>query len=96
MPSSRIPVGILGATAVDCRGCGGHRAGLAARDRAADVAFLLRVLLQVCVKSSERALALAAITRAARIESVGVGTIFVHGVTSATRIRNGEVDDCAL
>ena len=91
-------VGILGATALDCRGVGSHPPGHSERYRSAgvEVTFLPRVLLQLCVKSSERGLVLATIARAARTGSAGDGTIFVHGVTSATRIRNGEVDDCAL
>ena len=90
-------VGILGVTAVECKGFG-RQMGHTERYRGAkmDVGFVPKVLLKICVKSDEAQNAITAITEAARTGEVGDGKIFVYPVGQVVRIRTGERDESAL
>src|SRR6187431_565234 len=74
-------LGILGITAVECKGFG-KQMGHTERYRGAkmDVGFLPKVLLKICVKSDDRDKAIQAIVAAARTGDVGDGKIFVYPV----------------
>src|SRR5512146_1986208 len=80
-------LGILGVTAIEVKGYG-RQAGHTERYRGAkmDVGFVPKVLLQVCVKDSERDPAIHAIIEAARTGEVGDGKIFVRPVSKVIRI----------
>ena len=90
-------LGILGVTAVECKGFG-RQMGHTERYRGAkmDVGFVPKVMLKICVKSSETEAAVAAITEAARTGEVGDGKIFVYPVAEVIRIRTGERQEQAL
>lgn len=90
-------MGVLGVTAVECKGFG-RQLGHTERYRGAkmDVGFVPKVLLKVCVKSSEAEAAVNAIVEAARTGEVGDGKIFVYPVAEVVRIRTGERDELAL
>src|SRR3954463_7543009 len=83
-------LGILGITAVECKGFG-KQMGHTERYRGAkmDVGFLPKVLLKICVKSDDREKALQAIVAAARTGEVGDGKIFVYPVADVIRVRTG-------
>jgi nitrogen regulatory protein PII len=55
-----------------------------------------KVLLKVCVKSSESERAVQAIIESAKTGEVGDGKIFVYPIAKAVRIRTGETDESAL
>ncbi|HZK80409.1 MAG TPA: P-II family nitrogen regulator [Humisphaera sp.] len=90
-------IGILGVTAIECKGFG-RQMGHTERYRGAkmDVGFVPKVLLKLCVKHEDTQKAVAAITEAARTGEVGDGKIFVYPVESVVRIRTGEADEQAL
>ncbi len=90
-------IGILGVTAVECKGFG-RQMGHTERYRGAklDVGFVPKVLLKVCVKQQDCSKAVQAIVEAARTGEVGDGKIFVYPVASVLRIRTGEKDEAAL
>ena len=90
-------VGILGVTAVECKGFG-RQMGHTERYRGAkmDVGFVPKVLIKVCVKSEDLEKATAAIIEAARTGEVGDGKIFVTDILRVLRIRTGESDNAAL
>jgi nitrogen regulatory protein PII len=90
-------LGILGVTAVECKGFG-RQMGHTERYRGAkmDVGFVPKVLLKVCVKSEDVDKASAAIIEAARTGEVGDGKIFIHPVSQVIRIRTGETNEQAL
>src|SRR4051812_16719927 len=90
-------LGILGITAVECKGFG-KQMGHTERYRGAkmDVGFLPKVLLKICVKSDDRDKALQAIVAAARTGDVGDGKIFVYPVADVIRVRTGETGEAAL
>ena len=90
-------LGILGVTAVECKGFG-RQMGHTERYRGAkmDVGFVPKVLLKICVKSADAEGAVKAIAEAARTGEVGDGKIFVYSIESVTRIRTGEVNEQAL
>lgn len=90
-------LGILGVTAIECKGFG-RQMGHTERYRGAkmDVGFVPKVLLKICVKSADCQKALAAIVEAARTGEVGDGKIFVYPVAQTIRIRTGETDEQAL
>src|SRR6185503_17758520 len=72
-------LGILGVTAIECKGFG-RQMGHTERYRGAkmDVGFVPKVLLKVCVKSEDADKAVQLITEAARTGEVGDGKIFVY------------------
>ncbi len=90
-------LGILGATAVECKGFG-RQMGHTERYRGAkmDVGFVPKILLKVAVKTEETEPAIEAIVAAARTGEVGDGKIFVYPIATAVRIRTGERDAQAL
>jgi nitrogen regulatory protein PII len=90
-------IGILGVTAVECKGFG-RQMGHTERYRGAkmDVGFVPKVLLKLCVKSEESEKAVAAIIEAARTGEVGDGKVFVYPVQQVVRIRTGEINEQAL
>jgi nitrogen regulatory protein PII len=90
-------IGILGVTAVECKGFG-RQMGHTERYRGAklDVGFVPKVLLKLCVKSEETEMAVNAIVEAARTGEVGDGKIFVYPIDRVVRIRTGEADEQAL
>jgi nitrogen regulatory protein P-II 2 len=90
-------VGILGVTAIECKGFG-RQMGHTERYRGArmDVGFVPKVLLKLCVRSDEVDKALKAIIDAARSGEVGDGKIFVHPISQVVRIRTGETNEQAL
>jgi nitrogen regulatory protein PII len=90
-------IGILGVTAIECKGFG-RQMGHTERYRGAkmDVGFVPKVLLKICVKTEETAAAVKSITEAARTGEVGDGKIFVYPIVEAVRIRTGERNESAL
>ena len=90
-------IGILGVTAVECKGFG-RQMGHTERYRGAkmDVGFVPKVLLKLCVKSEEAEKAVQAIVEAARTGEVGDGKIFVYPISQVVRIRTGETNEQAL
>jgi nitrogen regulatory protein PII len=90
-------LGILGVTAIEVKGYG-RQAGHTERYRGAkmDVGFVPKVMLQICVKASDKEQAVHAITEAARTGEVGDGKIFIYPVSKVVRIRTGDVDEAAL
>ena len=90
-------LGILGMTAIECKGFG-RQMGHTERYRGAkmDVGFVPKVMLKICVKSEEREAAVNAVVEAARTGEVGDGKIFVYPVAETIRIRTGEKNELAL
>lgn len=90
-------VGILGVTAVECKGFG-RQMGHTERYRGArmDVGFVPKVLLKLCVRSDESEKAVKAIVEAARSGEVGDGKIFLYPIAQVIRIRTGETNEQAL
>jgi nitrogen regulatory protein PII len=95
--SKLAEMGILGVTALECKGFGKQK-GHTERYRGArmDVGFVPKVMLKVAVKDDDYDKALKTITDAARSGQVGDGKIFVYSLSSVVRIRTGETDDTAL
>src|SRR3712207_2226726 len=94
---SLAKLGILGVTAVECKGFG-RQMGHTERYRGAkmDVGFVPKVLLKICVRDDDASKAVDAIVEAARTGEVGDGKIFVAPVSRVVRIRTGEQDEAAL
>jgi nitrogen regulatory protein PII len=90
-------LGILGVTAVECKGFG-RQMGHTERYRGAkmDVGFVPKVLLKICVKDEDADKAVAAIMEGARTGEVGDGKIFVYPIGGVYRIRTGEKNEMAL
>ena len=90
-------LGILGVTAIECKGFG-RQMGHTERYRGAkmDVGFVPKVLLKICVKSEEAQQAVTAIVESARTGEVGDGKIFVYPIAQVVRIRTGETNEQAL
>jgi nitrogen regulatory protein PII len=90
-------LGILGVTAVECKGFG-RQMGHTERYRGAkmDVGFVPKILLKIVVKQTETNAAVSAIVEAARTGEVGDGKIFVYPIAEVVRIRTGERDEKAL
>jgi nitrogen regulatory protein PII len=90
-------IGILGVTAVECKGFG-RQMGHTERYRGAkmDVGFVPKVLLKLAVKSEDASKAVQAIVEAARTGEVGDGKIFVYPISEVVRIRTGETNEQAL
>src|SRR6185295_3826334 len=90
-------LGILGVTAVECKGFG-RQMGHTERYRGAkmDVGFVPKILLKVCVAEAVRDAAVKAIIDAARTGEVGDGKIFVYPISQVIRIRTGERDESAI
>jgi nitrogen regulatory protein PII len=90
-------MGILGITAVECKGFG-KQMGHTERYRGAkmDVGFVPKVLLKICVRSDDRERAVRAIVDAARTGAVGDGKLFIYPVAEVIRVRTGEAGEAAL
>src|SRR5947208_16784404 len=90
-------LGILGVTAIEVKGYG-RQAGHTERYRGAkmDVGFVPKIMLQICVKSSDKDGAVKAIVEAARTGEVGDGKIFIYPVSKVVRIRTGDENENAL
>src|SRR5215204_2248127 len=90
-------LGILGVTAVECKGFG-RQMGHTERYRGAkmDVGFVPKVLLKICVKSDDVEKAIASIVEAGRTGEVGDGKIFVYPIEQVVRIRTGDKNEQAL
>ena len=90
-------LGILGMTAVECKGFG-RQMGHTERYRGGkmDVGFVPKILLKIAVKSAEVEKAVAVIQEAARTGAVGDGKVFVYPLEKAYRIRTGEAGEVAL
>lgn len=95
--SALAQLGILGMTAVECKGFG-RQLGHTERYRGGkmDVGFVPKVLLKICVKEEDTAKAVGVIQEAAKTGAVGDGKIFVFPVAQAIRIRTGEAGEVAL
>lgn len=92
-----VSAGIVGATAMDCKGFGkqlGH--GPRYRGPKMDAGFVPKVFLKVCVKASDKDAAVAAIIKAAHTGEVGDGKIFVYPVMEVIRVRTGETGEAAI
>src|ERR1700728_3869687 len=87
-------VGILGVTAIECKGFG-RQMGHTERYRGAkmDVGFVPKVMLKICVKEEDAQRAGAAIVESARSGEVGDGKIFVFPVQQVIRIRTNETNE---
>jgi nitrogen regulatory protein P-II 2 len=90
-------MGILGVTALECKGYGKQK-GHTERYRGArmDVGFVPKVLLKIAVRDEDLDQAVEAITAAAHTGNIGDGKLFVYPLTRAVRIRTNEKDDDAL
>ena len=90
-------LGILGVTAVECKGFG-RQMGHTERYRGAkmDVGFVPKVMLKICVNDTDSPKAVSAIVEASRTGEVGDGKIFVYQISRAVRIRTGEENESAL
>ena len=88
-----VEKGLLGATALECKGFGKQR-GHSERYRGPklDAGFVPKVLLKVCVKPEDKDLAVKTILGAARTGNgeIGDGKIFVYPVAEVIRVRSGE------
>jgi nitrogen regulatory protein PII len=95
--SGLAKLGILGVTAVECKGFG-RQMGHTERYRGAkmDVGFVPKILLKIVVKSEESEKAVQSIVENARTGEVGDGKIFVYPIAKVVRIRTGETDAAAL
>ena len=90
-------LGILGVTAVECKGFG-RQMGHTERYRGAkmDVGFVPKVLLKIAVKGDDAEKAVQTIMENARTGEVGDGKIFVYPIANVYRIRTGEMNELAL
>ena len=94
--SGLAKLGILGVTAVECKGFG-RQMGHTERYRGAklDVGFVAKILLKIAVKWEEAERAVQSIVENARTGEVGDGKIFVYPINKVVRIRTGETDAAA-
>lgn len=90
-------IGILGVTAIECKGFG-RQMGHTERYRGAklDVGFVPKIMLRICVKNADLEKAVQVITETARTGEVGDGKIFTYPVSTVIRIRTGERDELAI
>jgi len=98
--SALLEKGILGVTAVECKGFGKQR-GHSERYRGPklDAGFVPKVLLKICVKPEDKDVALKTILTAARTGAngeIGDGKVFVYPMAEVYRIRTGESGAAAL
>lgn len=95
--SSLAQLGILGVTALECKGYGKQK-GHTERYRGGrmDVGFVPKVMIKIAVKSEDLDKALAAITKAANTGKIGDGKVFVYDLEKVIRVRTGESNNDAL
>lgn len=90
-------VGVNGMTVSDVRGYGRQKGHTEIyRGSEYEVSYLPKLKIEVALDDSRVDETLEAITNAARTGKIGDGKIFVLDVSSAVRIRTGEVDAEAL
>jgi nitrogen regulatory protein P-II 1 len=90
-------IGIDGMTIAEVRGHGrqkGHKEVY--RGQEYNVDLLPKTKIEVVVASDRSDEVVAALARAARTGKIGDGKVFVHEVTEAIRIRNGDRGESAL
>jgi nitrogen regulatory protein PII len=95
-----VEKGLLGATALECKGFGKQR-GHSERYRGPklDAGFVPKVLLKVCVKPEDKELAVKTILAVARTGAhgeIGDGKVFVYPVAEVYRVRTGETGESAI
>ena len=93
-------LGILGMTAVECKGFGKQR-GHSERYRGPklDAGFVPKVLLKICVKPEDKEMAvktLLTVARTGQNGEIGDGKIFVYPVAEVYRVRTGEAGAAAV
>ncbi|MCY2951806.1 MAG: P-II family nitrogen regulator [Planctomycetota bacterium] len=95
--SALAKMGILGVTALECKGFGRQR-GHTERYRGAkmDVGFVPKIMLKIAVRAEDSGKAVEVIVEAARTGEVGDGKIFVYPIAEVVRIRTGERNAQAL
>ncbi len=95
--SQLAQLGILGVTALECKGFGKQK-GHTERYRGArmDVGFVPKVMLKIAVRDEDLDQAIEAIIKAARTGNIGDGKIFAYPLSKVIRIRTGESDNEAL
>jgi nitrogen regulatory protein PII len=95
--SALAKMGILGVTALECKGFGRQR-GHTERYRGAkmDVGFVPKIMLKIAVRAEDAPKAVEVIIEAARTGEVGDGKIFVYPIAEVVRIRTGERNEQAL
>ena len=92
-----IEIGILGMTITEIRGHGrqqGHKEVY--RGQEYNVDLLPKTKVEVVVTDSRADEVVRAVAKAVRTGKIGDGKIFVHTVSEAIRIRNGECGEAAL
>lgn len=98
--SALLEKGILGVTAVECKGFAKQR-GHSERYRGPklDAGFVPKVLLKICVKPEDKEVALKTILTFARTGpngQIGDGKVFVYPMPEVYRVRTGESGAAAL
>jgi len=90
-------IGITGMSIEDVKGFGRQK-GHTELYRGAEyvIDFVPKIKLQVVVTDEQRDTAIEAIIDAANTGKVGDGKIFVSDISSAIRVRTGELNDDAL
>lgn len=92
-----LEIGVQGMTVTEVKGFGrqkGHKETY--RGTEYTIEFVPKVKIEVAVADAQVPKVLETITRAAKTGSIGDGKIFVRDLSSAVRIRTGEVGDSAL
>ena len=92
-----ISIGILGMTITEIRGHGrqqGHKEVY--RGQEYNVDLLPKTKVEVVVPDSRADEVVQSVAKAARTGKIGDGKIFVHTISEAIRIRNGECGEAAL
>ena len=92
-----IEIGIVGMTITEIRGHGrqqGHKEVY--RGQEYNVDLLPKTKIEVVVPDSRADEVAQAMAGAARTGKIGDGKVFVHNISAAIRIRNGECGEAAL
>jgi nitrogen regulatory protein PII len=92
-----LAVGVQGMTVSEAQGFGRQK-GHAEIYRGAEykVNFVPKVRIEVAIADNLVESVIEAIRNAARTDRIGDGKIFVTDITTAIRIRTGELDEAAL
>lgn len=90
-------LGILGVTALECKGFGRQK-GHTERYRGArmDVGFVPKVMLKIAVREEDVDKAVETVVSNARTGEVGDGKLFIYPIGRVIRIRTGEENNDAL
>jgi|TARA_B100001059_G_C17573584_1_gene446190 nitrogen regulatory protein P-II 2 len=92
-----VDLGIEGMTVTEVKGFGRQKGHTEVyRGAEYEVNFIPKIQIDIVIKDEILDSATSAIVEAAKTDKVGDGKIFVFDVTSAIRIRTGEVDAEAL